>query len=606
MIRFARQRNRWSWQWGRSRWLVALSVVLCLVLSACQISNFRTAAAQGTQLAISVLTDPNTFNFANKNTFPNVFLLTSEGLTNENGETGEIEPALAESWQFSSDNRRITFKLRPGLKWSDGHPLTADDVVFTYRDIVSNPKIPTDARDGIYIGEKKQLPEVRKLDDLTVEFILPEPFAPFLRATAGPDGILIQPKHALEASLKQVDKDGNPLFISTWGTDTPPEKVVVNGPYKMESYLAGQRLVFRRNPNYWRKDDQGQPLPYVDRIIWQVVESVDTQLIKFRSGDLDVLGDARPLRPEYVSLLKREEKRGNFKIYDGGPWSGTLYLTFNLTKATDKNGRPFVDPIKSRWFNTLEFRQAIAYAINKERINTNIFRGLGVVQDSPISVQSPYFLKNGLKTYEYNPTKAKELLQKAGFRYNAQNQLVDADGNRVRFTLLTNSNNLVRVAIGAQIKQDLADIGIQVDFTPVNFNLLVEKTSFTRDWEAHMIGFTGGVEPNQAANLWVSTGASHSFNLAPQPGHPPIKNYQITPMEQAIDRLYIAAARELDEEKRKQVYGEFQRVVQENLPVIHLVNDRALMAVRNKVEGLRYTGLPSWGLWNIQELRIKE
>jgi peptide/nickel transport system substrate-binding protein len=584
--------------------LVLALVVLPLLLQGCHLTNFRTRAAQGSQLVISTVTDPNTFNFANKNTFPSAFLFTYEGLTNENGVTGEIEPALAESWKISADKQHVIFKLRPGLKWSDGEPLTADDVVFTYRDIVANPDIPTDAKEGIQIGLNKAFPKVRKLDDRTVEFILPEPFAPLLRATAGPDGILIQPKHALESSLKTKGSDGNLKFLSTWGTDTDPTQVVVNGPFLMESYTAGQRLVFRRNPYYWRKDAEGNPLPYVDRIVWQVVENLDTQLLKFRSGDLDVIGDARPLRPEYVPLLKREEKRGNFRVYDGGPWSGTLYLNFNLNKAKTKEGKPIVNPVKSRWFNTLEFRQAVAYAIDRQKINNNLFRGLGVVQNSPISVQSPYFVEKGLKVYDYNPDKARELLKQAGFKYNTQKQLLDSEGNRVRFTLLTNSNNLIRVAIGAQVRQDLINIGMQVDYTPINFNVLIDKTSSSRDWDAHIIGFTGGIEPHAASNLWMSSGASHAFNLKQQPGQPPIQGWEPSETEKEIDRLFIAGARELDETKRKAIYAQFQRLVQEQLPVIHLVNDRALIAARNRVEGIKYTGLPSWGLWNIQELRI--
>ncbi len=585
--------------------LLLISVTVLLLLTGCHPSQFRSQSAQGSQLVLSVLTDPNTFNFANKNTFPSVFLFTYEGLTTENGVSGKIEPALAESWKFSSDHRRVVFKLRPGLKWSDGMPLNADDVVFTFRDVVANPEIPTEVKESIQIGINKQFPDVHKIDDRTVEFILPEPFAPLLQAVSSPDGVLILPKHALEATLKTKGADGNLKFLSTWGTDTDPTKVVVNGPYLMQSYTAGQRLVFRRNPYFWRKDDQGKPLPKIDRIIWKVVESPDTQLLKVRSGDLDVMGDARPLRSEYVPLLKREEKRGNFQVLDGGPWSGTLYLTFNLSKARNEKGEPFVDPIKSRWFNTLEFRQAVAYAIDRERINNNLFRGLGVIQNSPISVQSPYFMPSGLKVYNYNPNKARELLQQAGFQYDDRGQLFDSEGNRVRFSLLTNSNNTVRVSIASQIKQDLEKIGMQVDFNAINFNVLVDKTSTTRDWDAHIIGFTGGIEPHQASNLWMSSGASHSFNLKQQVGQPPIQGWQITPMEAEIDRLYIAGARELDEAKRKAIYGEFQQLVQEQLPVIHLVNDRALMVARNTVKGLKYSGLPSWGLWNIQELSIE-
>lgn len=221
-------------------------------------------------------------------------------------------------------------------------------------------------------------------------------------------------------------------------------------------------------------------------------------------------------------------------------------------------------------------------------------------------MQSPFFLKDGLKVYDYNPEKAKTLLKQAGFKYDAQGHLFDAENHRVQFNLITNANNPVRVAIGAQVQQDLGKIGMQVDYTPINFNVMIEKVNNSRDWDAHMIGFTGGIEPHAAANLWVSSGASHSFNLKPQPGQAPVQGWEPNDWETTIDRLFVNGARELDQTKRKAIYAEFQRIVQEQLPVIHLVNDRALMAVRDRVEGLQYTGLPSWGLWNIQELKIKE
>ncbi|MBN8560435.1 MAG: ABC transporter substrate-binding protein [Leptolyngbya sp. UWPOB_LEPTO1] len=584
---------------------VCLTIAL-LFLSSCNPHRYKTVAAQVPQLVLASPTDPKTFNYANNQTFPSVFPFIYEGLTRENGLTGEYEPALAESWKFSPDNKRVAFTLRPNLKWSDGKPLTADDVVFTYRDIVFNPLIPTDQKESIQIGAKKIFPEIRKINDRQVEFILPEPFAPLIAATAAPEGIMILPKHALAEAINSKLPDGNPKFISTWGTDTDPKKIITNGAYVIDSYSPSQRLVLKRNSYYWRKDKDGKQLPYIDRIVWQFIENLDTQLLRFRSGDLDVMGDTRPLRSEYFSLLKREEKRGNFQVLNGGPWSGVLYLTFNLSKAKDKNGKPFVDPVKSRWFNTLEFRKAVAYAINRDRINTNLFRGLGVVQNSPISVQSPFTLKEGLKAYNYDPNQSKNLLKKAGFKYDDRGQLFDSDGNRVRFTLLTNSNNLTRVAIGAQIRQDLAAIGIQVDYNPLNFNVLIDKINGARDWDAHIIGFTGGTEPHGLANLWMTSGGSHSFNLSQQVGQPKIQGYVANEWEKEIDRLFIQGAQELNPEKRKKIYGEFQKLVQEQLPVIHLVNDSAIMAVRNRVQGLKYSGLPSWGLWNIQELKIKE
>jgi len=592
------------------RWLALLIIlpVIAPALTGCRATPFTTEGTQS-QLVLTTLQDPKTFNYALNQEFPSVFLFTYQGLTTENGITGKVEPALAESWKISRDERRVVFTLRQGLRWSDGTPLTADDVVFTYEEIIFNPQIPNDYKDNLKIGPNGAFPKVRKLDQQRVEFILPEPFAPLLRSTTGPPGeVAILPKHVLQESVHSKGPDGNLRFLSTWGTNTDPRQLVSNGPYQIASYTSGQRAVFRRNPFYWQRNAQGDQLPYIERIIWQFTESTDTQLLTFRSGDLDVMGDVRPLRPEYFSLLKQEEQRRNLKVLNGGPWSGTTYLTFNLNQARDAKNRPVVDPIKSRWFRTLAFRQAVAYAIDRPKMNNNLFRGLGVIQNSPISLQSPYYLapEAGLKVYNYNPERAKKLLVEAGFRYNERNQLVDAAGHRVRFTLLTNAGNESREAMGAQIKEDLSKIGIQVDFNPIAFSTLINKTTTSRNWDCHLIGFTGGVEPHSTANLWTSRGGSHTFNLGPQPGQPPLWGWKISDWERTIDRLFMAGVRELDERKRQAIYAEFQQLVQAQLPVIHLVHETALMASRDRLQGLKYSGLPTWGLWNIEELRIVE
>ncbi|HEY9846882.1 MAG TPA: ABC transporter substrate-binding protein, partial [Candidatus Caenarcaniphilales bacterium] len=346
-----------------------VSVVLALILAitslgGCSLEQFKTEAAQVTQLVAASGTDPKTFNYALSQESPNVFDYIYEGLVGANGLTGELEPALAESWKISADNLRVAFTLRQGLKWSDGEPLTVDDVVFTFNDIYLNQAIPAPTRDVLKIGEKNALPALRKLDDRRVEFILPEPYAPLLRYAGGAP---ILPAHALRDSVKTKDSSGNLKFLSTWGTDTNPAEIICNGPYQMASYTTSERVVFRRNPYYWRQDAQGHQLPYIERFVWQIVENTDTALSQFRSSGVDVLEISAPT----FALLKREEARGKFTIYNGGPDTSTLFMSFNLNKG-QRNGRPLVNPVKSRWFNTVAFRQAIAYGIDRQTIINNI------------------------------------------------------------------------------------------------------------------------------------------------------------------------------------------------------------------------------------------
>lgn len=576
--------------------LIILAFATAITVTACNPSELKSSAAQVPQLVTTILSDPKTFNLALSQESPNIFSLTYEGLVTQNPITGKVEPDLAESWQISEDKLRFIFTLREGLKWSDGQPLTADDVVFTYNEIYFNEAIPTDTRDTFRIGVSRKLPTVRKIDERRVEFALPEAFRPFLLNTGTP----ILPAHALRESVKKKDTEGKPIFLSKWGVDTPAEQIIVNGPYKLERYDTSERVVFRRNPYYWRKDNQGKAEPYIERIVWQIVENTDTSLLQFRSGGLDTVG----ISPEYFSLLKTQEKQGNYKIYGNEPGTGTTFVLFNLNKGK-RNGKPLVNPIKSRWFNTVEFRQAVAYAIDRQTMINNTFRGLGEPQNSPITVQSPYYLspKEGLKSYDYDIKKAKELLTKAGFKYNQQGQLLDADGNRVRFTLLTNSGNKIREAIGAQIKQDLSKIGMQVDFTPLAWNTYTDKLSNTLDWEASMLGLTGGLEPNDGANVWAPEGGLHMFNQKPQSGQKPIEGWEVAPWEAEIGKLYIQAAQEFNEAKVKEIYGETQRITQENLPFIYLVNQLSMSAVRNRFEGIKYSAIGG-AFWNIHEIKI--
>ncbi|PZV10394.1 MAG: peptide ABC transporter substrate-binding protein [Leptolyngbya sp.] len=576
---------------------LALLLVLSLTTTGCNLSQFAQASADVPRLVLSVLSDPKTFNPVLSQESPNIFSFTFEGLTTTDGVSGETVPALAESWEIEDEGKILVFTLREDLRWSDGEPLTVDDVLFTY-DVLFNPDIPTNSRDGFRIGTEGLFPEVSKLDDRRVQFTLPEPFAPMLENTS----LNIIPAHILQSSVDSVDAQGNPLFLSTWGTNTPPSQIIVNGPYRLTQYVPGERVIFERNPYYWRQDSQGNSQPYIDQIVWQIVSSTDTAFFQFRSGGLDSVG----VQPDFFSLLKREEERGNFTIYNGGPGLGTNFLAFNLNRAS-RNGKPLVDPIKSAWFNSVAFRQAVSYGIDRATMVNNIFQGLGEPQTSPISVPSPFYAppEMGIRTYDYDLEKAKELLLADGFQYNPAGELLDAAGNRVRFTLITNSGNKIRESIGAQIKNDLEKLGMQVDFQPLAFNALVDRLTDSLEWDAFVLGLTGGLEPNGGANVWLLDGALHAFNQNAGPGQAPLDGWQAADWERRIADIYVQAAQVIDEDERFELYKETQQLTQDYLPFIYLINNLSLTAVRNRVEGVKYTALGG-ALWNIHELSVED
>ncbi|WP_373535460.1 ABC transporter substrate-binding protein [Microcoleus sp.] len=582
---------------SKRRWLaILLALIATISLSACtpvrsQLTN---------RLVVPTPSGPSTFNYPLNQSAYSVFGYMYEGLINENGLTSQLEPGLAESWKVSKDGKKIVFTLREGLKWSDGEPMTTDDIIFSYEKIYFNDKIPSGLKDTLRVGMSRQFPKLKKIDSRRVEFSVAEPFAPFIRYAGG---IPILPAHILQEAVSNTDAGGNSQFLSTWGTNTDPKKIVGNGQYRMLSYTPNQRVVLERNPYFWRKDAEGNSQPYIQQIVWQIIENTDNQLLNFRSGDLDTLD----VQPEVFPLLKREEKRGKYTVFNGGPDTGSVFMTFNLNQGRNAQNQPFVDPVKSRWFTNKEFRQAVAYGINRSAMTNNIYRGLGAPLYSPIPAQSPFYLspEQGLKTYDYEPQKSKELLLNAGFKYNSNGDLLDAGGNKVRFTLLIAAGKKVREQMATQIKQDLGKLGMQIDTQFLSFNTYVEKLRLTRNWDTYLGGFTGGTEPHSGYNIWSVNGTLHSFNQGPQAGEPPINGWKVYQWEQKIDDLYVKASQELDEAKRKELYGEAQRIITEQLPFIYMVNPLTFEAVRDRISGIRYSAIGG-AFWNLYELKMAE
>ncbi len=582
------------------------AIVLLLLIGMCSLLLLGCAVkpeALKNRLVVPLDSDIKTFNpvLINDAYSGIVIGYTLSGLISENPITKELEAELAEKWEFQQYGKQLIFTMRPDLKWSDGQPLTVDDVLFTYQNIIFNEKIPTGTRDVLRIGQSQTPPKVEKLDDRRISFLLSEPFAPALR-TLGGIGVL--PKHVFEPTLQEDPNapEKKLKFLETWTLSTPVNQLVGSGAYMIQEYRPSERVIYKPNPYYWRKGK-----PYIEQFVMQIVESPDTALLRFRSQDLDMYR----LRGEDYQLLKRFEQRDRYKIYNAGPATGQAFIMFNLNKGRNpKTNEPFVDLKKSKWFNDVNFRRAVAYALNREAMITNLSRGLAQTQNSPVSIPSPYFFppEKGLKVYDYQPEKSKEILLQAGYKYNSEQQLLDAEGNLVRFTLLAPAGG--RVAMGAQIKSDLEKIGMKIDFNPVDFRIIYDKLDNSKQWDATILGFTGGAEPNSAINLWATDGDSHLFNKGPVGDEPPFPGREIADWEKKIHSLMIQGAQELDETKRKAIYAEYQQLVQEQLPLIHLTIPLYLVAVRDRVENAQPSSLAgstgvTGALWNIEQLKLK-
>ena len=532
---------------------------------------------------------PKTFNPFNCK--DNISALMSgimyDGLLSSDPMTGQPTPKLAKSFSISSDGTTYTIKLRHGIKWSDGKPITADDVVFTWNDIIFAGLGDTSTRDSIVIDNK--LPTVRKIDNYTVEFITPKPFAPFVRMLSTP----IAPKHIFMPAVKK----GNTYFDSFLSTNTKPKDFVVSGAFKLKEYVPAQRVVFERNPNYYEINTKQQKLPYLDKLVYLIVGDLNNEVLKFEAKELDVIS----LQGSKVARYKSLEPHSDFKLYNLGPDTGTMYLSMNLNNRKDNKGKYYVNTDKQTWFQDLNFRTAVDYAIDRKNMVLNIANGIGAPLFTPESLNSIYLNKN-LKPYDKNLDKSKELLKKSEFYLDKKGKLFDKHGHRVEFDLYTNAGNTEREAIGVMVKQDLEDLGMKVNFKPIEFNSLVNKLVSTYDWDMVIMGLTGSpLEPNGGKNVWLSDGRLHMFNQRnPQEG-----KAKILPWEKELDYLYTQGALATKFEDRKKYYDKYQEIVYKEKPMIYIYSPIRIVALRNKFKNIYPSSLGGI-THNIEEIYIGE
>ena len=563
---------------------LSLSLLICIFFSWPSLSH-AAIDHHGGSLVLAAASDPKTFNdIVSTDAYSGaITALLFEGLTTADPFTLKVIPNLAKSWDVSPDGRQWTFHLRTDVQWADGVAFTADDVVFTFNDLIYNPDIPSSSKDVLTVDGKPF--KVQQLDTYTVRFTLPVKFAPFLRSMAQ----TILPKHCLYQAVKSKK------FAFTWGIDTPPEEIVGTGPFMLSEYHPGERLVLKRNPHYWKRSSSGDELPYLDKIIYLIIPDSQAQLLKFMDGELDSTAVGGSDYP----LLKPLEREKNFHIYEAGADYDTNFVTFNQNSGINPNThKSFVDSVKLSWFTNPEFRRAVAHAIDKKRIIEILNNGFGLPQNGPMSPSSGFFYDPDVTVYDYNLDRAREILKKAGFQYSTSDHaLRDAGGHRVEFNLYTaDAGTASRVQMAAIIHADLESLGMKVNLVPVEFNTLVNKLMASFDWDMVMIGLTGGVEPHFGQNVWASKGGLHLWH--------PHEDTPATAWEARLDAIYAEGAQELDENKRKALYDEFQRIVADQLPVIYTVLNMDMYAVRNKFGNLKPT-VNGGAFHNIEEIYIK-
>lgn len=540
----------------------------------------------GGEIVLSTFSDPKSFNpiTSTEMTTSEFTQYIYEGLVRSNGVTLLPEPNLAASWDVSGDGLQWTFHIRPGVVWSDRTPFSADDVEFTFNDLIYNTAITPNSSRDIFLIEGKRI-AIKVLDSLTIRFTLPFPYAPFLRAMSQE----ILPKHRYQKFVRRG------TFPTELSIKTPPEKMIGTGPFLLDSYLSSQKVVFKRNPLYWKTDSAGNRLPYLERVVYTIVADQNAELLQFKRGEVDYLS----AKGEDYPGLKKDEAGSNYTVYRLGPATGSNFLIFNQNRDKDPaTGKGYVDPVKLSWFTNVNFRRAIAYALDKQNMINIVMNGLGYPQWGPMTPSEGYFFNPDVAVYEYDIEKARKILADEGFRdSNNDGFLEDADGHPLEFSFVTNSGNVVRGKIGEIIRKDLETLGCKVHFQVLEFNSLIQKIDNPPyEWDAVLIGLTGGVEPHFGKNVWYSSGTLHMWY--------PRQKKPATAWEAAIDSLFDAGVKEVDTEKRKAIYDQWQRIAADELPMIYTVLPERILCIANRFGNLNPT-LNGGLLHNLEYLYVR-
>jgi len=517
----------------------------------------------GGELSYSTENFPRTFNnlTGEGKTTKNVTkVIMGSGLTAENPVNGRIVPGLAKSWSITDDGREYTFYLRQGLKFSDGHPLTAEDVVFTYKQLIFNREIQTEKRAIIRVEGK--LPTVEMVDKLSVKFTIPEPHGPFLRRMSTG----IYPKH-------KFDGISGEEFTETWSRETAaesPEEIVGAGPFKLEKFNPEEEIVLTRNPYYYKVDSEGTQLPYIDRYRVLKVKDDDVEFLKFRSAGIDFI--RAQIRDMPYLLSHADEENWNLIT---GKSSRTVplnadFLTFNWNTGETRLGG---------LFRKIDFRRAVYLATDFEAIIEEAFNGFGQVQYGPISRLSSYH-NPGIEEQlpvKQNAEQARELLEGLDIKdRNGDGKREFETGKTVSFGILVNEENGARKKMAEIIARNLGEVGLTVDRQVRDFEEYSSRI-INGDFQATIASVLANArEPSTLSDIFTTGGPLHLWNLGP--------DRELEDWEKEIDNLFQKGLRTSNFSGRKEYYDRVQKIYAEKLPLIYLPGESFLYATAGSVK----------------------
>lgn len=568
---------------------------------------------RGGRVVLGIAGDPKTFNepLANDTASTQVLGFMIDGLYGYDNFNQQDIPALAETWEYNEETQEWTFHLREGLRWSDGHPLTSDDLLF-YVEIARDPSVESTTKDYL------------EVDGQEFEFSAPDPLT-FIAKIPVVDSFALMnlglirayPRHKYESILKSGK------FMEALGTDTAPEDLLSSGPFKLKKFVSGERVVLERNPYYYKYDKNGTQLPYFDEIIMLNVPNQEAMELRFQAGDIDYL---ETIQAANLPSIQDGQDDGNYSVSTPGLSLSNNHWWFNQhpggsydgedgerekwtperpgqkvpAEIAAKNYKSFVKPHKLKWFLNEEFRKACSMATNREAIVRTILYGQGQPIYGLAAPANQQWFNPDIPKYKYDLVAAGKTLDAIGYiDRDGDGVREDPEGNPIAFTIITNKENGVREKVGVLLKEDMTKIGFNVTLQLLDFNNILTKLRDNFEYEASLLGLGSGIPPHPAmsANILLSSARMHTWY--------PSQKSPATPWEAEIDRLYHSMKKTFSLAEQRKIFFEIQDIWAEHQSVIHLFAGTLYVASSNKIGNLKPTPLRPALTHNIAEHYIK-